>query len=139
MIGDGHSAALVAADGAIDWWAVSAMDAPPVFAAILDPDAGGAFTLEPAVPYQVQRRYLPETGVLETTFSTAGGGLVRVVDAINRDVRARWDGPSWPARYGPTRARCRCAGGWRPVTASAAHARGPGSTPVPRCCAWMTR
>ena len=86
MIGDGHSAALVAADGAIDWWAVPSMDAPPVFAAILDPNTGGACTLEPTVPYQVRRRYLPDTGVLETSFSTAGGGLVRVVDAINRDV-----------------------------------------------------
>ena len=43
-IGDGRSAALVAADGAIDWWAVPAMDAPPIFAAILDPGTGGTFT-----------------------------------------------------------------------------------------------
>lgn len=51
-IGDGRSAALVAADGAIDWWAIPAMDSPPVFAAILDPGTGGSFTLKPAVPYQ---------------------------------------------------------------------------------------
>ena len=88
LIGDGRSAALIAADGAIDWWAVPAMDAPPVFAAILDPDSGGAFTLEPAVPYQAERRYLPGTNVLETTFRTARG-VARVVDALNRDV----DGP----------------------------------------------
>jgi GH15 family glucan-1,4-alpha-glucosidase len=75
----------VAADGAVDWWAVPAMDARPVFAAMLDPETGGSFILEPAVPYQVQRRYLPDTNVLETTFTT-GGGLVRVVDALNRDV-----------------------------------------------------
>ncbi len=85
VIGDGRSAALVAADGAVDWWAVPAMDAPPVFAAILDPETGGTFTLEPAVPYQVSRRYRPDTNVLETTFTT-DGGLVRIVDAINRDV-----------------------------------------------------
>lgn len=85
IIGDGLSAALVAADGSIDWWAVPSMDAPPVFAAVLDPAEGGAFTLEPAVPYQTERRYLPETNVLETTFRT-GGGTVRVVDALNRDV-----------------------------------------------------
>ena len=85
VIGDGRSAALVAADGAVDWWAVPAMDAPPVFAAILDPEAGGTFTLEPTVSYQVTRRYLPDTNVLETTFTT-DGGLVRIVDAINRDV-----------------------------------------------------
>jgi GH15 family glucan-1,4-alpha-glucosidase len=85
VIGDGRSAALVATDGSIDWWAVPRMDSPPVFAAILDPAAGGAFTLEPAVPYQVARRYLPGSSVLETTFTT-DGGLVRVVDAVNRDV-----------------------------------------------------
>jgi GH15 family glucan-1,4-alpha-glucosidase len=85
VIGDGRSAALVAADGSVDWWAVPAMDAPPVFAAILDPGAGGAFTLEPAVPCKTERRYLPDTNVLETTFST-DSGLVRVVDAVNRDV-----------------------------------------------------
>lgn len=88
LLGDGRSAALVAADGSVDWWAVPSMDAPPVFAAILDPDSGGAFTLEPAVSYQAERRYLPGTNVLETTFSTSGG-TVRVVDALNRDV----DGP----------------------------------------------
>lgn len=37
------------------------------------------------MPYQVRRRYLPDTNVLETTFVT-DGGLVRVVDALNRDV-----------------------------------------------------
>jgi GH15 family glucan-1,4-alpha-glucosidase len=88
LLGDGRSAALVAADGSIDWWAVPSMDAPPVFAAILDPEGGGAFTLEPAVPCQAERRYLPGTNVLETTFRT-DGGVVRVVDALNRDV----DGP----------------------------------------------
>lgn len=88
LLGDGRSAALVAADGSVDWWAVPSMDAPPVFAAILDPEGGGAFTLEPTVPYQAEQRYRPGTNVLETTFRTSGG-TVRVVDALNRDV----DGP----------------------------------------------
>ena len=85
VIGDGRSLALVAADGAIDWWAVPAMDAPPVFAALLDPETGGSFTVCPAVPYRAERRYLPGTSVLETTFTT-DGGQVRVTDALNRDV-----------------------------------------------------
>lgn len=85
VIGDGRSVALIAADGSVDWWAVPAMDAPPVFAALLDPGTGGSFTLEPAMPYQVRRRYVPGTNVLETTFTT-DTGLVRVVDALNRDV-----------------------------------------------------
>jgi GH15 family glucan-1,4-alpha-glucosidase len=85
VIGDGESVALVARDGAIDWWAAPAMDSPPLFAALLDPRDGGAFTLEPAVPYQVSRRYLPGTNVLETTFST-DDGVVRVIDSLNQDA-----------------------------------------------------
>jgi GH15 family glucan-1,4-alpha-glucosidase len=83
VIGDGESVALVARDGAIDWWAAPAIDSPPVFAAVLDPGDGGCVTLEPAVPYQVERRYLPGTNVLETTFSTRGGA-VRVLDSLNQ-------------------------------------------------------
>lgn len=83
LIGDGESVALVARDGAIDWWAAPAIDSPPVFAAVLDPRDGGCFTLEPSVPYQAKRRYLPGTNVLETTFSTRDG-TVRVIDSLNQ-------------------------------------------------------
>ena len=83
IIGDGESVALVGRDGAIDWWAAPAIDSSPVFAAILDPRDGGCFTLEPTVPYQVKRRYLPGTNVLETMFSTQGGA-VQVLDSLNQ-------------------------------------------------------
>jgi GH15 family glucan-1,4-alpha-glucosidase len=85
IIGDGQSVALVARDGAIDWWAAPAMDSPPLFAAVLDPQDGGCFTLEPTVPFSVERRYLPETNVLETTFGTREG-MVRVIDSLNKDA-----------------------------------------------------
>ena len=85
VIGDGRSLALVAADGTIDWWAVPTMDAPPVFAALLEPETGGDFSLCPAIPYRAERRYVPGTCVLETTFTTDDGQVV-VTDALNRDV-----------------------------------------------------
>ena len=85
VIGDGQSAALVGRDGTIDWWAVPAIDSPPLFAALLDPKDGGRFTLEPTVPYEVKRRYLPGTNVLETTFST-DTGTVRVIDSLNQSA-----------------------------------------------------
>lgn len=83
IIGDGQSAALVAGDGAIDWLAAPAMDSAPLFAAVLDPAHGGCFTLEPAVPYTVSRRYRPGSNVLETTFSTSHG-TVKVIDSLNQ-------------------------------------------------------
>lgn len=90
-IGDGKSVALVCSDGSIDWWAAPEMDSPPLFAALLDPGAGGRFALAPAVPYQAKRRYLPGTNVLETTFDTADGS-VTVVDSVNQgaDERLPW-------------------------------------------------
>ena len=82
MLGDGRTTALAAADGRIDWWAIPALDAPPVCAAILDPDGGGYFALAPEDPADVRRRYLPGTNVLETICTTAGGS-VRVTDSLN--------------------------------------------------------
>jgi GH15 family glucan-1,4-alpha-glucosidase len=83
-IGDSRSLALVGLDGTIDWLCLPELDSPSTFAAILDPERGGRFVLQPAVPFAVERRYLERTNVLETTFETEQG-RVRVTDALTID------------------------------------------------------
>jgi GH15 family glucan-1,4-alpha-glucosidase len=85
LLGDMRGAALVSSDGEIDWLAVPSINTPPVCAAMLDPESGGSIQLAPTVPFEVSRRYLDTTLILETTFTTENG-TVRVTDALNRGV-----------------------------------------------------
>src|SRR3954466_15830394 len=81
LLSDCHSAALVGRDGSIDWLCLPRFDSPAVFARILDPDAGH-WSIAPAdEDATAERRYVPGTLVVETTFRTATG-TARVTDAM---------------------------------------------------------
>lgn len=82
LLGDGRSCALVASDGAVDWWALPQLDSAPAFGALLDPDRGGRLTVRPSAPFTTTRHYAEDGAVLVTEFRTAAG-TARLTDSLN--------------------------------------------------------
>src|SRR5688500_6856533 len=81
LIGNCRSAALVSRYGSIDWCCLPEFDSPSIFAAILDRQKGGQFSIAPIKPYQSIQKYIQETNVIETHFIT-DEGEVRLIDAF---------------------------------------------------------
>src|SRR5262249_10540625 len=76
MIGDTRTAALVSPDGSIDWLCGARLGGATAFGAIGGGPAAGRFRLGPAPrATPTQRRYLPATATLQTTWQTASGRL----------------------------------------------------------------
>src|ERR1700754_4052730 len=80
LLADCNSSALVDRAGSIDWLCLPRYDSDATFARLLDPDAGH-WSVRPAGPFTTERRYLPGTLVIETTFTTHTG-TVRLRDAM---------------------------------------------------------
>jgi GH15 family glucan-1,4-alpha-glucosidase len=87
-IGDGRTVALIARDGRIDWLPVPGMADAPMFAAVLDDERGGRFSLQPDEPFTSARSYVDGTNVLRTRFTSASG-VVEVTDALVTGVAGR--------------------------------------------------
>ena len=79
VVGNLETCALVNRTGAVEWCCLPYMDSPSVFAALLDPDKGGHFTVRPAGSYEAEQSYVDSTNVLETTFRT-DSGVARLTD-----------------------------------------------------------
>jgi GH15 family glucan-1,4-alpha-glucosidase len=80
LIGDLQTAALVAADGSVDWFCSPRFDSPSIFGGLLDAREGGHFRIRPADDVFTSRQlYLPDTAILITRFLT-GPGVGEVVD-----------------------------------------------------------
>jgi GH15 family glucan-1,4-alpha-glucosidase len=86
LIGNCQLSALVRRDGAVVWSCMPRFDSPPVFAALLDEESGGAFRISSADGRSGVQRYLPNTNVLETTFEGPDGAF-RVLDFAPRFIQ----------------------------------------------------
>lgn len=80
LIGDCQTAALVGINGSIDWLCLPRFDSPACFASLLGTPENGRWLITPiAKPVSTRRRYVGNTLVLETEFTTASG-VVAVID-----------------------------------------------------------
>ncbi|HXE27376.1 MAG TPA: glycoside hydrolase family 15 protein [Stellaceae bacterium] len=77
LIGNCLTAALVGRNGSIDWLCFPRFDSPACFAALLGNKRNGCWKISPGEPcVAIERRYRPETLVLETRFRTASGSVL---------------------------------------------------------------
>ena len=82
VVGDCHTAALVARNGSIDWLCFPRFDSGACFAALLGKEEHGHWMIAPAGEVRrIQRRYREGTLVLETDYDT-GDGEVTVIDCM---------------------------------------------------------
>jgi GH15 family glucan-1,4-alpha-glucosidase len=108
IVGDLHTAALVAMDGAIDFLCFPRFDSPTIFAALLDPVRGGHFKIAPTSDdrFRHKQLYFPDTNMLLTRFLSDEGvaeisdfmpikhlghahDLVRRVKVVRGEIRLR--------------------------------------------------
>jgi GH15 family glucan-1,4-alpha-glucosidase len=75
IIGDCRSAALVSGEGSIDWLCWPRFDSPSIFGALLD-ERAGCWKIAPAGRFDVERRYVENTNVLQTHFQAEMGSLL---------------------------------------------------------------
>ncbi len=80
LIGDLQSAALIAERGSLNWLCWPDFDSEACFARLLGTDAHGFWSLSPKMIRKVERRYVPGTLILETTYCQSTGAVATVTD-----------------------------------------------------------
>jgi GH15 family glucan-1,4-alpha-glucosidase len=82
MVGDLQTAALIGADGSVDWLCFPRFDSPACFAALLGEEANGHWRIAPSSGGRCTRRsYVGDTLVLQTEWETPDG-TIRVTDCM---------------------------------------------------------
>ena len=76
LIGDLATAALVGTNGSIDFMCWPKLDSASIFAALLDPETGGDFSVEPEMrDAETRQLYWPDSNVLSTRWVTPEASL----------------------------------------------------------------
>ncbi|OGH97039.1 MAG: hypothetical protein A2104_09240 [Candidatus Melainabacteria bacterium GWF2_32_7] len=80
VVGNLETIALISKEGSVDWLCLPDFDSPSVFANILDKERGGSFQVKPLEKFFSQQKYIDKTNILETTFFTETGKIVKITD-----------------------------------------------------------
>ena len=83
VVGNCRSAALISEKGSIDWFCFPDFDSPSIFSKILDVDKGGEFSFEVSDNYSITQKYVENTNILSTLF-TSDEGSFEVLDFMPR-------------------------------------------------------
>jgi GH15 family glucan-1,4-alpha-glucosidase len=88
LIGDTRTAALISADGSIDWMCLPRFDGDPVFGRLIQGDDGGLFSIRALGNPSITHRYLNGSGLLQRRFLTATG-MLEVTDGMITHLTGR--------------------------------------------------
>ncbi len=91
VIGDCRAAALISRWGSIDWLCWPRFDSDAIFAAILDGERGGFWSICPSNQFSCSRQYVGDSNVLQTTFDCGTGRavLTDLMPVATEDIRRR--------------------------------------------------
>ena len=89
IIGNCQISALIDKDGKMIWCCMPRLDSPSVFAALLDSERGGFWSIEPmgvatGEKYEVHQSYMRNTNVLTTRFTLEDKSEFEVIDFMPR-------------------------------------------------------
>jgi len=83
VVGNCRSAALISETGSIDWFCFPDFDSPSIFSKLLDVEKGGEFSFEVSDNYSITQKYIENTNILSTLFTSEEGSF-EVIDFMPR-------------------------------------------------------